>query len=48
MDAELERIKLLGGIQIVRSLNDTENGPKFMVKGTRKPLDLQVGGENIS
>ncbi|XP_031571665.1 uncharacterized protein LOC116305834 [Actinia tenebrosa] len=40
--AELGKIHLPGDVVISRSLTDNKNGPVFMIKATRDPLNIEV------
>ena len=35
-------MKLLGNVEVVRSLADKKNGPKFYVHAKRNPLEAEV------
>lgn len=41
-DLELDPVKLLGNVQLVRSIADKKKGPKFYVHAKRKPLQAEV------
>ena len=47
-DLELDPVKLLGGVEVVRSLQDKKKGPKFYVHAKRKPLEAEVSKNDIS
>ena len=36
-------MKLLGGVEVVRSLADKKKGPKFYLHAKRNPLEAEVG-----
>ena len=41
-DLELDPLKLLGGVEVFRSLEDKKKGPKFYVHAKRDPLKAEV------
>ena len=41
-DLELNPVKLLGNVEVVRSLKDKKKGPKFYVHAKRNPLEAEV------
>ena len=47
-DLELDPVKLLGGVEVVRSLQDKKKGPKFYVHAKRSPLEAEVSKNVIS
>lgn len=47
-DLELDPVKLLGGVEVVRSLADKKKGPKFYVHAKRKPLEAEVRIEDLN
>jgi len=44
---ELEPVKLLGNVEMVRSLADKKKGPKFYVHAKRNPLEAEVNNYDI-
>ena len=46
-DLELEPVKLLGNVEVVRSLADKKKGPKFYVHAKRNPLEAEVNNYDI-
>ena len=46
-DLELEPVKLLGSVEVVRSLADKKKGPKFYVHAKRNPLEAEVNNYDI-
>ena len=36
-------MKLLGGVEVFRSLQDKKKGPKFYLHAKRNPLEAEVG-----
>lgn len=46
-DVELEPVKLLGNVEVVRSLADKKKGPKFYVHAKRNPLEAEVSNYDI-
>lgn len=47
-DFELDPVKLLGDVQVVRSLAEKKKGPKFYVHAKRNPLEVEVNNYDIS
>ncbi|CAH3136107.1 unnamed protein product [Pocillopora meandrina] len=41
-DLELDPVKLLGNVQLVRSIAEKKKGPKFYVHAKRKPLQAEI------
>ena len=41
-DLELDPVKLLGGVEVFRSLTDKKKGPKFYLHAKRNPLEAEV------
>lgn len=41
-------MKLLGNVEVVRSLKDKKKGPKFYVHAKRNPLEAEVNNYVIS
>jgi len=41
-------VKLLGDVQVVRSLAEKKKGPKFYVHAKRNPLEAEVNNYDIS
>lgn len=46
-DLELDPVKLLGDVEVVRSLADKKKGPKFYVHAKRNPLEAEVNNYDI-